>query len=146
MSFDFDSTQDRSQAMPNPAAGVADWDVTVPKGMVYKIIGFYARLVTDANVANRQVVFSHVTRSGGVKSVSGLAQAQTAGLTFQYSCAIKRFNVNLSAYGFLMIEIPDILLFELETFRITIFNNQVGDQWSLGHLVWQEAQMKDVIK
>jgi hypothetical protein len=66
-----------------PAAG-ADWSFLVPAGHVYRVVSLYARLVTDATVANRAV---SLLASDGVATflVIPPAAVQAASLTYDYA-------------------------------------------------------------
>lgn len=146
MSFDWSTVRDRSQVLNNPAAALVNWDITVPQNLAYRIIGFTGLFTTDATVANRQILFFHRSRAGIDKAISGIARAHAASTAYYYSAAIGRTSADLNAWGTILIELPEITLYEGETFRIQSINSVNADQWTISNLTWKEAQMKDVVK
>jgi len=68
-----------------PAAG-AEASILVPTTERWKILSVYAKLVTDATVANRRVSIAFET-TGGQKFYSYTHDNQTASSTVQYTCA-----------------------------------------------------------
>lgn len=90
-------------------AANTEWSETVPDGKVWRIVAIRATLVTDANVANRQV---SLTLTDGTNTFfkSSSASVQAASLTHGYTFADLPGVVVASAALEHQVPVPPMLL------------------------------------
>lgn len=107
-----------------------DWTITAPGNLVLRVVSLVARLVTDANVANRQVSFS---ADDGTNTwwATLFSAAQAAGATVDYVIHTAATRDG-TATVLLSAPIPSqgLLLHPGNRLVAATTNKQVGDQWS----------------
>ena len=121
---------------PAPAAG-ADFTLTPPVGVRWRILGGQAQLKTSAAVANRQVLLE-VTRGGVVVFTCPSPSVQAAGLTYAYQLLPGVTQPTLvSTYPVLPFPVAVVLD---ETWRLASSTAaiDVADQWSAIALLVEE--------
>lgn len=124
------------QLVANPAAG-ADWTVSVPGQQLRRVISVYMKLVTDANVANRQPILRAASVAGDIIWEIEVAASQTASQTRVYMFARtmgSQFNGVSNNRHF---PLPDTQLQGADVLRTVTTGIQVGDQYSLVAISWE---------
>ena len=126
----------RSIAGTNPAVNVEITE-TVPTGAQWRLLGFIAQLVTDANVANRQVTL--ILDDGTTTLWSSLANAtQAASLTRNYNY-YPWYTLPAAAgteiFGYIP---PNLLLPAGFRIRTSTASLQVTDNWGAPQLLVEE--------
>ena len=118
-------------AVSSDPAAQAEHAVTISGGPVI-LVGFSAALVTDANVANRQVKFSFEDASGRVfqYAVAGVTQAA---LTRQYAGRITNYASPAVADTLFVVSLPEggIWLPDGAVIRTITTNIQATDNWGV---------------
>lgn len=130
----------RSIAGADPAAG-AEWSETVPTNARWRLLGVDAALVTDATVANREVV---LTIDDGAAIVAEVAAgtAQAASLTRRYSFARGVQRGAPAASTIINGPAPDAMLMGGYRVRSVTTALQAGDNWGAPQL-WVEEWIED---
>lgn len=123
---------------PAPAAG-ADWSVNVPSGKLWQIQSIYARLVTDANVANRgpRLILS----DGGAEFLRlPAAVVAAAGVTTDYQWFANAVSVSLN--NGVSFPLPPLILAPGAVVSVATASIQVGDQWGAPQLYIIETTLE----
>lgn len=115
----------------SPAAG-ADWTLTVPDDVIFRIISIRAQLATAVAVANRAVRCIVTSSSGQFLFNSQASFVQTASQTFQYCFAPFGYDMGtLAGSGFASVPlVQDLWLRQAFTLGMATINLQAADQWS----------------
>lgn len=130
----------RSITGSDPAAN-AEFSETVPTNARWRLLGVDVALVTDANVANREVV---LTIDDGAAIVAEIAAgtAQAASLTRRYSFARGVQRGGPAASTIINAPIPDAILMGGYRVRSATANIQAGDNYGAPQL-WVEEWIED---
>lgn len=113
----------------SPAAG-AEFTLTVPEGVIFKLLSIRARLVADANAANRFITFIVTSNAGQVVFHTAANAAQSANQTRRYCAAQCGFDYGALTTLRTAPLTSDLWLRTGFTFTSEVLNIQVGDQWS----------------
>jgi hypothetical protein len=119
-----------------PAAG-ANFTITVPTGTRWRVQSLIGTLVSDANVANRQV-FLRIDDGATIYFEMFANTVQAAGVTDKYIWSARQV-AELAGSGDIVMAIPVNLVIEAGH-RITsaVASIQVGDQWSAQSVLVEE--------
>lgn len=121
----------------NPAAG-AHFVRTIDGSVYERPISIGVRLVTDANVAAREVVVQYRDTDGNVIAQNGINATVAANLTADYFFSAFQpeavATVNLSS----LVPLQAELLLPTWSIRIFVVNVQVGDQLSRIRIVLEQ--------
>lgn len=119
----------KTYTLTDPAAG-ADFTITVPTGVVWKLLAVRAELTSDGNAATRSVVLELADGSNTFFD-TGAAGTQAASLTYTYSWA-PGVGTDVNAAG-----VPEttslpseVWLPEGYTLASVTASKQAGDQWA----------------
>ncbi len=124
-----------------PAAG-ADFALVLSAGIQrFQVMAISATLVTDANVANRQVRFSFELNS--IEYIIAPAPAvQAAGATVTYVASVYRAPLTVLVSGFQQCALPYMpLITDGWTMQTVTENIQVGDQWGDFNFISMEVNI-----
>jgi hypothetical protein len=113
----------------NPAAG-ANFGVTVPAGENWQILSVAAKLVADANIANRNVILRLTTAGGRPMGYTTWGFAQTAGLTIRYLFQLQGQTLTVPTDARVFYPLPVLWCPPSSLFEIAVIGIQVGDQFS----------------
>ena len=102
-----------------------------------RLISVFARLVTDANVANRQVVLEYDDAGGNRYALMGSAVVQAASLTIDYCFSAYQPAVVQLVDTSQLIPLQQQLLRPSDVWKLHIVNVQAGDQLSRIRFVWE---------
>lgn len=126
----------------DPAAG-ADWTVTVPGGVQWKIIGGYAALTASATTADR-LAYTYVTIDGyGVVyaySTSAVVASTSGHYTITSDPAVVAAGINSDAQSLVY---PSVYFPESTEIGTNTLNLEEGDQWSQIVLWIEEVYVTD---
>jgi len=104
--------------------------VTIPAIQAWRLQAANARLVTDANAANRVVTIDYLDPSGALTASNGGAAVQVASLTndyrWQHDRGVAEWNVNTPLFA----PLDPTLLPPGFQVRFTVANMQATDQLS----------------
>ena len=125
----------RTISIANPAAG-ADWSISVPAGMQWRLRSVRAQLVSSATVANRAVNLSLKDDAGNVIALLPAPAVQAASLTNSYTFAqgASALSVGTSQSAAAP---KDMVLGDSYTIASSTGAIQAGDQWSL---IWLQVE------
>jgi hypothetical protein len=121
----------------SPAAGT---DFTfAPDGRFYtRLVSVFCRLVTDANVANREVVVELRDQQAQRYDLSGLPVVATANTTVDYAFNIFQPVANSPCDSTLLVPLHATLMFPSDDMRLHVVNVQAGDQLSRIRIVLEQ--------
>lgn len=120
-----------------PAAG-ANFVLTVPDDVIFRLLSIRGTFICDANAATRNLIFNGISNAGQIffttfqNTPQTASQARTIGIS-NYG----GFAQTVSLHRLAAIP-PDLWLRASFTFESAVENIQVGDQWS-GLTAWVEA-------
>lgn len=115
--------------IPSPAAG-ADWSQQVPDGVMWRVVGCTAQLVTSATVSNREPMLHYGDGTTFPLRVSG-GSAQTATQTVEYHWSIGASGFNgLPGTGKVQAALPNMQISGAWVVRVVTSGLVAGDQWS----------------
>ena len=126
----------RSITGTDPAANV-EISETVPTGARWSLLSFFARLVTDATVANREV--SLVIDDGTTTCCqipSGTNHA--ASLTRDYHFATHGQRNTIAQVAILQAPLPELVLAAGFRIRTVVTNRAAGDNWGAPQIMVEE--------
>jgi hypothetical protein len=135
----------RTVSAPVPAAGV-NWTLRPSGGGTWRVVSLVARLVTDANVANRRVTLSAGDGERTWWQQTSSAD-QAASLTTDYA-AYAGATAGGSVPGTLTVPLPTtgLLLRSGHRLTVAVTNIQAGDAWSAIHAIVDEIlSSRDVL-
>ena len=130
--------------VPQPAAG-SDWQVIVPSGVMWRILGGEQTLVTDATAGNRYpavAVFVEGFRVFHSGNGNAVAASQTGYSTIEDVWSVNTAGA-LSGYGYL--QCPTMWLPSQAVFRSYRTLIGAGDQWENVTLLIEELYATDQV-
>lgn len=117
----------KTAVQANPSAG-ADFTITVPAGLAWRVRSVFAQLVTSGTVASRQVNLVIKDDQGNIITEVAASGTQAASLTGSYTFAANEPLAGAS--NTFVIPIPqDLVLPESFTIGSSTGSIQTGDQW-----------------
>lgn len=126
--------------LANPGAGTNYPVQTVPALSLWRLVGFRAQLVADANVATRVPRMQYRTVAGDPFAIVPNGTLAVGGTnSFTWAEGLARDTDNSFQTSPLPSGRPT--LEAAESFELVTSNIQVGDQWSLGRYVVEEWAM-----
>ena len=111
----------------NPAVATA-FVRTVDGGVYERYVGIAVRLVTDANVANREVVVQYRDTDGNVVDQNGINATVAANTTADYFFSAFQPGVVATVNASSLVPLHPELLLPSWSMRIFVVNVQAGDQ------------------
>lgn len=120
----------------SPAAG-ADFTQAVDGNFFARLISVHARLVTDANAANRTVCVEYRDGNGNRYMLSGTATTQAATLTADWIFSAFQPATVAAVDTSNLVPLVPMLLLPTHDFRVHVVNVQAGDQLSRIRFVWE---------
>ncbi len=120
----------------SPAAAT-DFVQAVEGRYFTRLLSVFARLVTDANVANRELVLEYRDPQGLRWMLTGSAVTQAASLTIDYVFDVFRDVVTSLSDSTQLIPAAPHLLSGGMDFRLHIVNVQAADQLSRIRFTWE---------
>jgi hypothetical protein len=126
----------RSIAGTNPAAFTECSDA-VPAGARWRLISWFAELITDATVANRQVTLFLDDGATTLYRITASGN-QAAGLTRQYSAFVSSAAASLSGTVFLLPLPMGFVLGPGSRIRTVTATMQLGDNWGAPQILVEE--------
>lgn len=128
----------------SPAAG-ADFSYSIPGDYLIRVLGVFCRLVTDANVASREVVVEYQDAESNRYALAGagatVPASQTADYFFSAFLGTAEFTVDASA----LVPLPALILRPSDKLKIHVVNVQAGDQISRVRIVWEKFESSSPI-
>lgn len=121
----------------NPAAA-GSFTRTVDGGVFERYVAISCRLVTDANVANREVVVQYRDSDGNVIDQNGINSVVTAGSTEDFFFNAFQPLVVVTVNSSALIPLHPVMLLPTWSMRILLVNAQAGDQLSRIRLVLEQ--------
>lgn len=115
---------------PDSPAVASHYTQAVDGAFYLRLVSVFCRLVTDANVANREVVLEYRDAAANRYAVHGSAVVQTAGLTRDYYFGAFQPQVVTVVDGTHLVPLSPTLLPPTHDFRIFVVNVAAGDQLS----------------
>lgn len=119
-----------------PAAG-ADASVTMEGRYTTRLVCLHAKLVTDNNVANREVVLSYRDQGALRYSLDGAAVTVAASTTFEYVFKRGIGTAEFPCDSTALIPMTPIFLPPAWSLLVHVVNRQAGDQLSELRGVWE---------
>lgn len=113
----------------SPAAGAA-FSQAVPGQYYQRLVSVFARLVTDANVADRTVYLEYLDPEGNRILIAGAPVAQAASTTTDYAFQAFVGQSDWPVDATVLVTLPPLLLLPTFSWRIGAANIQTGDQLS----------------
>lgn len=116
----------RAVQVPQPAAG-ADWTITVPAGVLWRLVSAFGLLATSSAVANRTAVLSIGDGDTEFCRIPATG-VQAASLTESYTWGVGLDSENTGPSQ--SQAIPEYVLHAGAIVKSATANVDVGDQWS----------------
>ncbi len=113
----------------SPAAGALFSEAT-PGGEARRLVTVFARIVTDANIADRTVYLEYLDPEGNRILIAGGPVTQSASSTNDYAWQAFLGQSDWAVDSTVLVTLPPVLLLPQFSWRINIANVQVGDQIS----------------
>lgn len=120
----------------SPAAAT-DFTQAVDGNFYARLVSVHARLVTDANAANRTVCVEYRDGAGNRYALSGTATTQAATLTVDWLFNAFQPQTVAAVDTSNLVPLVPMLLLPTHDFRIHVVNVQAGDQLSRIRFVWE---------
>ncbi len=127
---------------PNPAAATA-FTEALGGDFYVRLLTVFARLVADANPANRDVSLELVDTAGNVYGTYASGTAITAGLTRDFYWSVWQTSVVIVGTATHLMPCGALLLPPTHSFRINYSNAQAGDQLSRIAFNWERFYTAD---
>jgi hypothetical protein len=121
----------------SPAAG-ADFTKSIDSAYPTRLLTVFCRLVTDANVANREVVVEYRDIDGNRFYPAGAPVVVTASTTTDYSFQAGLGQPDWPIDSTILVPLQPFLLVGSWSFRLHVVNVQVTDQ--LSRIRWVQEQ------
>ena len=120
----------------SPSAG-ADFTFAIGGSFFVRLVSVFVRLVTDANVASREVVVSYETGESNRYGLAGINTTVTASNTADYYFSALNPEAVATVDNSALVPLPPILLPPGHQFKLHVVNVQAGDQLSRIRTVWE---------
>jgi hypothetical protein len=120
----------------SPAAG-AHFTQKIAGNYLVRLVSVFCRLVTDSNVADRQVIVEYRDSDGNRFSLSGSNATQAASLTGDWYFTPMQPYVSATVDGTVLQPLVPLLLTPTQDFRIYVPNIAAADQLSRIRFVWE---------
>lgn len=127
----------RYESGTNPAAG-ASFTRTTDGNFYERYVAIGVRLVTDANVANREVVVQYRDPDGNVYNQAGINTVVAANLTADYFFSAFTPEAVATVNSSALVPLPPLLLLPTHSMRLLVVNVQAGDQLSRIRLKFEQ--------
>ena len=127
-----------------PAAG-ADFVQTIEGRYVTRLVSVFARLVTDANVANRELVLEYRDENDDRFALMGAPVVVTASDTVDYAFGRHLGQPDWPCDDTILVPLLPTPLLPSWDFRLHLVNAQATDQLSRVRILW-ERFYTDVIR
>lgn len=121
---------------PSPAAG-AHFVEGISGAFYVRLISFFCRVVTDANVASRTVVLEYRDDTDLRFVMAGAPVTQAASTTSDYAFQAWLGQPDWSVDDTVLAPLVPLLLLPTWDFRLYLDNVQAGDQISQVRFVWE---------
>lgn len=125
-----------------PAAG-ADFTLPMEGRYVTRLLALRVRLVTDANVANREVVLEYLTGDALRFALMGAPVVVTAGDTVDYVFQAGQGQAEWPCDDSIIVPLVPVFLVPTEAIKLHVVNVQVGDQLSGIRILWERWPTDD---
>lgn len=113
----------------SPAAG-ADFSAEVGEGYLSRLVSVFARLVTDANVASRELVVEYRDGQDQRLQLYGAPVTVSASDTVDYAYSVFQPRAEWEVDSSILVPLGPFLLEPSWDFRLHVVNVQAGDQLS----------------
>lgn len=120
----------------SPAAG-ANFTQAIGGSFYVRLVTLFARLVTDANVANRTLRLEYLDQQNNVYDVQGNPVTYPANSTEDYSFSVWQGQGEWEVAATNLVPLHPLLLPPTHSFRILVNSIQVGDQLSRISWTWE---------
>lgn len=125
-----------------PAAG-AHFSQAIDGRYMTRFLTVFARLVTDANVANRTVLVEFRDDADRRYAMSGAPVTQSASSTNDWAFNAFQGQAEWEIDGTITVTLAPLLLPPTHDIRVFVDNIQVGDQLSLISFTWERFYWGD---
>lgn len=102
-----------------------------------RLVTVFCRLVTDANVADRQVFIDYRDAADARYAIAGAPVTQAASTTTDYAFQAFVGQSDWPVDDTVLVTLPPVILLPTHDFRIGIDNVQAADQLSQVRFVWE---------
>jgi len=118
-------------------AVATDFVQAVGGGFYVRMLSVFCRLVTDANVASREVVVEYRDQQAQRFALAGAPTTVAAGTTTDYAFDVFQGQADWPCDSTILVPLPALVLSPGCDFRVHVVNVQAGDQLSRIRFSWE---------